>query len=289
MRPAATSARTPLLPVFEPVSLQPHPPPAVSPGLAPLLDEVVPASDPPLLESVPASDPPLLDVPASLVVPPTHLPPVHVPLVQSVPAVQASPLPFLALQIFGFAAVSQKLDASQSVLVEQALSHLPPVQLLLVHCSAAVHAPPASFLFAQSLVCVSQNCVAEQSAVVAQVVPQAPDVALQMGPAWVAPAQSAFVVHLPHVPSPFTYGFAVVGQGNVALVPLSPLAALHEPSAPQAGFAPVAHARVAPDPKPPLQAAHLPCAVSQRGFVPVHNAPAVAEHSVHCPLNAPAS
>lgn len=248
-------------------------PPPASP-FSPLLDEAPPSAAPPLLE---------LELLEELLLGAPHLPALHAPPLHSAALVQASPSALVALQTLGFAAVSQNAPAPQSALPVHALSHLPEVHEPLVHCEAAVHAPPSARLATHILVpAVSQNCAAEQSASRAHVVPHAPVVALQIGPAWVAPAHSAFVVHLPHEPSALTKGFASVGHGAEAAVPLSPFAATHAPVAWHTGAVATLHnALPIIAPKPPSHATHAPVVVLQRGLVPTQAASLPVAHSVH--------
>lgn len=176
------------------------------------------------------------------------------------------------------------MPAAQSAAAAQAVSHLLPVHEPLVHSVAAPHVAPPAFFGVHALGCaaVSQKLPLAQSASAAQTVPHEPAATLQIGPPWLAPAQSAFVAHLPHEPSAFWNGFAAVGQGCVAAVPLSPFATTHEPSFLQTGEAVVGHARTAfATPLPAVQAAQAPVVRSQVAFVPVQSARFVAEHSVH--------
>lgn len=159
------------------------------------------------------------------------------------------------------------------------VSHFPAVQDALAHSEADVQPEPGSFFGKHARAVGSQNWDAVQSAEVAHVVPHAP--ATQIGPAWVGPVQSAFVAHFPHVPSDFTYGFAAVGQGCVAVLPLSPLAGPHDPSVLQTGLVAEEHERVAALPLPPLQPAQVPVVESHVGVVAEHALALVAEHAVH--------
>jgi hypothetical protein len=143
---------------------------------------------------------------------------------------------------------------------------------------------------------------------VKHVVPHAPLVALQNGPACVPVVQLVSSTHFAHAPVALHHGFPLVGHGAVAFEPLSPLHATHWFDALQTGIVgivqsvAVAHATHAPllppvrrhagapavghgrgvaAPKLPVHAAHesnVPPAVSHVGvravhavmFVPVH-------------------
>lgn len=120
------------------------------------------------------------------------------------------------------------------------------------------------------------HCVEAQSVSSVHVLPHAPDVTLQIVPAWL-PVQSPLLVHFVHAPLAAQYGLPAVGHANVAPVPLSPLHAVHVLAVVlQSGVTPthavafvpvhctqvlvvVLHAGVTPEQfASPLQRSHLP-------------------------------
>lgn len=146
----------------------------------------------------------MLLVPLSLQPPPPVSPPLLLELELLLAPLEPASEPPLLLELLLVVPPSLPplLDVPASEVV--ALPHLPPVQTPAVHWVPSVHAAPSAFFAVQSLVPASQYCVALQSVALVQVVEHAPVPTSQIGPAWVAPAQSVFEVHLPHEPSFFT-------------------------------------------------------------------------------------
>ncbi len=201
----------------------------------------------------------------------THAPAMHSRVVVQVPSPSWIP------QTFPFVSQTAVRQARAPEVSEQGIGSVPPLAIF------GSQVPGPGMLLHHS--------VAPHSASVKQAVPQAPLVALQNGPLCVPVMQLVSFAHLPHVPATsLQYGFAEVGQGLLALDPLSPLqgtqvplAVLHTGSAAVAQFAALVH--WTQDPALPPVSTHTGLvAVGQGSPVAVPKLPVQAAHLSLCRL-----
>jgi hypothetical protein len=127
-------------------------------------------------------------------------------------------------------------------------------------------------VFGMHTFCAHQS-LALQSLSLVHEDPQAPTVALHLGPAWVPTVQSASIVHLPHwpwfVPLVKQNGALTVAHDAADPLPKSPPHGTHAPPA-QTGLPAVGHAVGPAPPNPPVQASQNPVPTSHTGAEPVH-------------------
>jgi hypothetical protein len=167
----------------------------------------------------------------------------------------------------------QRLSASQTPL-SQTRSPFWVVHVASMGSALGKRSPFATFgVHAPEL----HHWLPAQSVSTAQTLPHAPVVKLQIGPAC-APAQSAFELHTPQLPALLPevtqYGSSLVGHAKLALVPSSPLHAVHVSVVTlQSGVAPE-HAEAFDA----VHATHVALVVSHAGV-----APAQFESDAHCP------
>jgi hypothetical protein len=130
------------------------------------------------------------------------------------------------------------------------VSHTPDTQARPP--SVVVHVPPGTWIplltFGWQMPGPersSHQLPAPHSASAKQLLPHAPVVVSQYGPACVPVVQSVSLAHAPHVPEEAQYGLDELGQASVALEPLSPLQTTHVSVV--ASHTGVAAAHVVPD------------------------------------------